>query len=205
MPRFLIMPSPLPRPYPTAIAAVAASSLILLSACGQNTPTPQPADTTVPADAPLSTVAPTPSTPVAAASPEPATSDAAALIPEAEKGETGARAVLLTWARALENGDYDTAYAQWGEDGSRSRMDKAAHASFWRKYRTITVAVPTGTMDAGAGSLFYEAPAVVTGTNQAGKPYRLEGVIRLRRVNDVPGATAAQLRWHIEQADLKTA
>jgi len=37
-----------------------------------------------------------------------------------------------------------------------------------------------------------------------GKPFRLEGEVVLRRVNDVDGATADQLRWHIAQADLKS-
>ncbi|MFC4257192.1 hypothetical protein GRI97_16370 [Altererythrobacter xixiisoli] len=143
--------------------------------------------------------------PLPAASGTSTPDNVATLVPESEKGETGARNVLLTWARALENGNYDAAYAQWGEAGERSGMDAAAHADYWRKYSRITIAVPKGTMDAGAGSLFYEVPAVVTGTDKDGRPFRLEGTVFLRRVNDVDGATPAQLRWHIDRVDLKPA
>jgi len=118
----------------------------------------------------------------------------------ADKGEKGARAVLLTWARALENKQFDTAWSQFG-DPPASRED---YARWWSRYRTITVAVPTGSMDAGAGSLYYSSHATLTGLTRTGQPYRLEGTVVLRRVNDVPGATPAQLRWHIESAVLQS-
>ena len=47
------------------------------------------------------------------------------LVPEAEKGEKGARNILLEWARALERRDFARADAQWGagaaEAGSAAR------------------------------------------------------------------------------------
>jgi len=127
--------------------------------------------------------------------------DASEALPTADKGEKGARAVLLTWARALENKQFDTAWNQFG-DPPASRED---YARWWSRYRTITVAVPTGSMDAGAGSLYYSSHATLTGLTRTGEPYRLEGTVVLRRVNDVPGATPAQLRWHIESAVLHSA
>jgi len=126
--------------------------------------------------------------------------DASGALPTADKGEKGARAVLLTWARALENKQFDTAWNQFG-DPPASRED---YARWWSRYRTITVAVPTGSMDAGAGSLYYSSHATLTGLTRTGQPYRLEGTVVLRRVNDVPGATPAQLRWHIESAVLQS-
>lgn len=126
--------------------------------------------------------------------------DASGALSTADKGEKGARAVLLTWARALENKQFDTAWSQFG-DPPASRED---YARWWSRYRTITVAVPTGSMDAGAGSLYYSSHATLTGLTRTGQPYRLEGTVVLRRVNDVPGATPAQLRWHIESAVLQS-
>jgi hypothetical protein len=125
------------------------------------------------------------------------------LIPEAEKGEKGARNVLLEWAHDLEQGKPDAAYALWGHGGETSGMTRVEHAAYWGRFKTITVAMPTGTMEGAAGSLYYEAPVTVVGKQQNGRPYRLEGQITLRRVNDVDGASAEQLRWHIEQLDLK--
>lgn len=121
--------------------------------------------------------------------------------PEAMKGVKGARAVLLTWARALENRQFGTAWDQFGNPPA----SRAAFTKWWQRYRTITVSVPTGEMEGAAGSSYYTAPATVTGETIEGKPFKLQGDVILRRVNDVDGATPAQLRWHIESADLKAA
>ena len=76
----------------------------------------------------------------------------------------------------------------------------------WRKLFAdlgeITVAVPGGTMEGAAGSSYYTSDATITATDSEGRPIRYEGPIVLRRVNDVPGASAEQLRWHIESVKL---
>ena len=60
-----------------------------------------------------------------------------------------------------------------------------------------------GQIEGAAGSLFVEVPVVVYGTMKTGEPVNLKGKVRLRRVNDVPGATADQLSWHIAETALK--
>lgn len=171
--------------------------LLALAGCGQE-PAPAPRDIA----AATATPAAEPAPPVVPAA-TPAAELAPPLVPEQEKGEKGARNVLLAWARALELGDHATAYAQWGaEAGARSGMTAAEHAAWWSRFKTVTVAMPSGTMGGAAGSSYYEAPTTVVGKRQDGKPYRLEGTVVLRRVNDVPGATADQLRWHLEKVDL---
>lgn len=144
---------------------------------------------------PLPTSTPEPGQPVPPAPPAPPPPPLTA----SDKGEKGARGVLLAWARALENRQFALARAQFGHPPS----SEAAFVRWWERYATITVAVPGGEMDAGAGSLTYTAPATVTGTTRDGKPFRLQGDVVLRRVNDVDGATPAQLRWHIDSADLQ--
>lgn len=172
-------------------------ALLALAGCGQE-PAPAPQDTAV-----ASPALPAPE-PRATAEPVPATAEQAPpLVPEAEKGEKGARNVLLAWAHALEQGDYATAFAQWGSEAEmRSGMTAAEHAAWWSRFKTVTIAMPSGTMEGAAGSSYYEAPTTVVGKLRNGKPYRLEGAVVLRRVNDVPGATPDQLRWHIEKVDL---
>lgn len=119
-----------------------------------------------------------------------------------EKGEKGARAVLLAWARAIEFGRYAEARAQWGEKGAASGLDAAAYAAQFTPYRRITIGFGDGEVEGAAGSLFYEVPVTFTGTLTAGRVDRREGRVTLRRVNDVPGASAEQLRWHIEKSTM---
>lgn len=121
----------------------------------------------------------------------------AELVPEAEKGETGARNVLLAWARALELKEFDQAWMLFGEGGAQSGMTAAGYAAQFADYRDIIVEVADGSIEGGAGSLYYEVPTTISGTTMGGGPYRLTGTTVLRRVNDVDGATPTQLRWHL--------
>jgi len=41
-------------------------------------------------------------------------------------------------------------------------------------------------------------PVAFYGTRKTGAEYRERAAVVLRRVNDVPGSTEAQRRWHIE-------
>ena len=125
----------------------------------------------------------------------------APLTPEAERGEAGARNVLLSFARAIELDRIDQAYAMLGET-DRSRWSRAQFAALFADLDDITVAVPGGTMEGAAGSSYYTAPATLTAEDANGGSVRHQGEIVLRRVNDVPGATPEQLRWHIERVDL---
>lgn len=124
---------------------------------------------------------------------------AAVLSAKQEKGEAGARAVLQRWARGLERHRFGQAWAQFGHPPASQQ----AFAHWWSRYRTITVTLGRGSGDAAAGSLYYTAAATLTGLTRRGRPYRLQGPVILRRVNDIDGATPRQLRWHIDSADLK--
>jgi hypothetical protein len=198
----------------------AASGALALSGCSGSAPAGDaPQDTSTTADQPATVASspsappatPTPSTSTAAQMPEvpappavPAPAAAppsASLSPQAQKGSAGAQAVLRTWAQALENRQFDVAWQQFGNPPA----SRAAFIKWWNRYRTIKVSLGAGESDAAMGSLYYTAPATLTGTTMDGKPFRLKGDIVLRRVNDVDGATPAQLRWHIGTADLKDA
>ncbi|MGJ0238809.1 hypothetical protein ACQEPB_09865 [Novosphingobium fluoreni] len=198
------------------------SAIVMLAGCGGNgaseaTASNAPADaatteTVLPAATDAAVATPPVMPPPVPMPPTPPASDISApppappppvssVTPEAMKGVKGARAVLLTWARALENRQFGTAWDQFGSPPA----SRAAFTKWWQRYRTISVSVPTGEMEGAAGSSYYTAPAIVTGETIEGKPFKLQGGVILRRVNDVDGATPAQLRWHIESADLKAA
>jgi len=53
-------------------------------------------------------------------------------------------------------------------------------------------------MEGAAGSTFISVPLVVYGKRTNGADFSQSGEAALRRVNDVPGSTAAQRRWHID-------
>jgi hypothetical protein len=121
------------------------------------------------------------------------------LTTQQKKGDAGARMVLQRWAGALERHRFGQAWAQFGHPPASQQ----AFARWWSRYRTIKVTLGRGSGDAGAGSLYYTAQATLSGLTRQGRPYRLQGPVILRRVNDVDGATPEQLRWHIDSADLK--
>jgi hypothetical protein len=58
-------------------------------------------------------------------------------------------------------------------------------------------------MEGAAGSSYVEIPFRLYGKLKAGRTFNLVGPITLRRVNDVPGSTEEQRRWHIYQSGLK--
>lgn len=116
-----------------------------------------------------------------------------------EKGVEGARVVAQRWASALERRDFATAWAQFGHPPA----SRPAFVRWWNRYRTIRVTLKRESSDAAAGSLYYTARARLTGLTRQGRRYVLEGPLVLRRVNDIDGATPAQLRWHIDTANLK--
>lgn len=123
------------------------------------------------------------------------------LLPEAEKGEKGARNILLSFARAIELKEFDQAWEMLSE-GDKRKWSKPAFAKMFADLGQMTVAVPGGTMEGGAGSLYYTSPIAITAPDAAGRPVRIEGETVLRRVNDVDGATADQLRWHFDRVTL---
>ena len=115
--------------------------------------------------------------------------------------ETGARAVLLDFARAIELKRFGQAYALLSP-ADQQRWSRADFAAIFKDLGKITVAVPTGTPEGAAGSLYYTAPDHGHERRQGRPPVRIEGEAILRRVNDVDGATPAQLRWHFDQVTL---
>ena len=60
-----------------------------------------------------------------------------------------------------------------------------------------------GEIEGAAGSLYVEVPVVIYGRLRQGAEVHEKGKAVLRRVNEVPGSTAAQRRWHIERIELE--
>ena len=59
-----------------------------------------------------------------------------------------------------------------------------------------------GNTEGAAGSIYVTVPVVVYGKLKGGDQFRHPASVILRRVNDVPGSTETQRRWHIERIEL---
>jgi hypothetical protein len=58
-----------------------------------------------------------------------------------------------------------------------------------------------GEPEGAAGSIYVTIPVVFYGQKSTGASFRRRADINLRRVNDVPGSTEEQRRWHIERIE----
>ena len=105
----------------------------------------------------------------------------------------GAANVVQTYFALLETGKAQEA-AALRSDGAV--VDLKPYATYHGQ-----VGAP-GPIEGAAGSLYVEAPVVLYGRKAQGGEFHQSGKVVLRRVNNVPGATAAQLRWRIERFDL---
>ncbi|MFC3712751.1 hypothetical protein ACFOMD_09230 [Sphingoaurantiacus capsulatus] len=133
-----------------------------------------------------------------------ATGDEAAVVSDGETSPTAAREVVLRYYAAIDRRDYGSAYALWGDGGrasGKSAADFARGFAETEKSR-VTAGLPSAPQGA-AGSLYVEVPVQVAATLRSGAEQRFAGSYTLRRVNGLPGATPAQLRWHIHRATLR--
>ncbi len=106
--------------------------------------------------------------------------------------------VLIGWAKVVSLRDWAAARAYWGDNGAASGLSEQAFAARWNAVKNPDVSLGVGQQEGAAGSSFYTAPVIIADGKR-----RISGYVVLRRVNDVPGATPEQLRWHIESSTLE--
>lgn len=111
------------------------------------------------------------------------------------KGEAGARAVLRDWAGAVERGDR----AALRTLGGRAQADSAALPP--PGWRAVHARIGTAAVEGAAGSLYYRAPVDLDAVGPNGNRVHRRLYVTVRRVNDVEGASAESLRWHIERIE----
>lgn len=159
--------------------------ILLLAACGGEAPIPAPTgtgDLNVQEAAhvdPLATPNPLP----------PQVADFPAL------GSRTCIDVVRFYGEALAAGQWEQAALAWADpviDGERLR-------SLFEGYRRPVIAWGQPSEEGAAGSLYCTVPGTLTDAADGGKA-PVTGEIVLRRVNDVDGATAEQLRWTIRSS-----
>lgn len=109
------------------------------------------------------------------------------------KSGQGAGQVLQSYFALVESGRFAEADKLWS--AGVERLDLTG-------YREIhgNIGAP-GKVEGGAGSLYVEIPVQIYGRMKHGQEFSSRGIMILRRVNDVPGSTEEQRRWHIMNAE----
>jgi hypothetical protein len=191
----------------TALAAI-----LLLSACEKPAQTSNQANEAAPVSpAPSAPAAPTPAN---QASPAPAPAPPAPGTPgglpddksplEEPKGAIDPKSaeaagqVVQHYGALIEQKRFGEAERLWG-DAATAKQTTAELKRYSEAH--LQVGKPYN-MEGAAGSSYITVPVVLYGTLD-GKSAHRSGDAILRRVNDVPGSTAAQRRWHFERIDWK--
>jgi hypothetical protein len=119
------------------------------------------------------------------------------------KSAQGAGQVLQLFGGLLEQRKFGEAYRLWSDSGRASGLSEDQFVAAYDKYAEIHSEVRTpGQMEGAAGSSYVDIPFRLYGKLNNGRPFNLVGPVTLRRVNDVPGSTEEQRRWHIYKSDL---
>jgi hypothetical protein len=113
------------------------------------------------------------------------------------KSVEAAGQVVQSYGALIEQKRWSEANALWGDAASAAKMEATlAQAADVH----LEIGNP-GDPEGAAGSIYVTVPAIFYGDSKDGQPFRRSADVILRRVNDVPGSTDAQRRWHIERID----
>jgi hypothetical protein len=157
-----------------------------------NEPSAQPSAPATQETAPAPQVNQAENTPAPAAAPEHRTSLPEPKGPIDPKSVEAAGQVVQHFGALVESNRYIEAGRLW------SNADAAAKFMKMLRPGTHLEIGDLGATEGAAGSIYTTMPVVFYGTG-----YRKPADVVLRRVNDVPGSTEAQRRWHIERIDWK--
>lgn len=124
--------------------------------------------------------------------------------PFTETSAQGAANVVQIYYALLEAKKYEPAWKVWQDEGRASGMTFDEFKESFSKYREYhaNIGAP-GRIEGAAGSLYVEVPVQVYGRLNTGDEFNMLGSVQLRRVNDVPGSTAEQRKWHIAASNVK--
>ena len=111
--------------------------------------------------------------------------------------------VIRNYYSAIDRRDYQQAYSAWDRDGAASHQSFKSFKQGFANTASVAVEVgEPGRLDGAAGSTYIEIPVTVTAVTKNGTRQRFRGSYVLRRVNDVPGSTPEQRRWHLYSAHI---
>lgn len=173
---------------PTGIAIAAA----LVAACDQ-----QPAQNHAQANAPEPPAANAPASapPANAVAPDDRTPLSEPQGPIDPKSAEAAGQVVQHYGALIERQRWLKAEKLWGDIDAARAFATTLGGRFGQVHLEIG---KLGETEGAAGSIYTTVPVTFYGDK-----YRRPAETILRRVNDVPGSTAAERRWHIERIEWK--
>jgi hypothetical protein len=115
------------------------------------------------------------------------------------KSTAAAGQVVQSFGALIEQKRWSEAEALWGDAAAAARLTATLKGN---RETHLEIGKP-GDPDGAAGSIYVTVPVIFYGKNSTGGDVRKAGDVILRRVNDVPGSTEAQRRWHIERIETK--
>ncbi len=120
------------------------------------------------------------------------------------KSAEGAGQVVQSYAALLEQGRFPEAYRLWSDGGRASGLSQSEFIAEQGKYAEIHMEIGApGQMEGAAGSSYVEMPVRMYGKLRSGESFSRLQTVTLRRVNDVPGSTEEQRRWHIYRIEAR--
>jgi hypothetical protein len=152
---------------------------------------------------PLSANTPSVASPSIASSPIPPPISLAQSAVGAEPLGQQAVQVIRNYYNAIARRDYKQAYLAWDRDGAASQQSFQQFKQGFANTASVAVEVgEPGKLDGAAGSVYIKIPVTVTAITRNRTRQRFRGSYVLRRVNDVPGSTPEQRRWHLYSANI---
>ncbi|MGV0102307.1 Lipoprotein [Nostoc sp. DSM 114160] len=120
-----------------------------------------------------------------------------------QSSEQRAVQVIRDYYSAIARQDYKQAYSAWDGNGAASKQSFEQFKQGFANTTSVAVEIgKPGRPDPGAGSIYIEIPVTITTVTTNGTPQRFRGSYVLRRVNNVPGSTPEQRKWHLYSAKI---
>lgn len=113
------------------------------------------------------------------------------------KSPEAAGQIVQQYGALIEQRRLAAARTLWGDLASA----KAFEADLARYAEVHLEIGKPGDMEGAAGSIYIAEPVTFYGKLKSGEQFRRAATITLRRVNDVPGSTEEQRRWHVERIE----
>ena len=111
--------------------------------------------------------------------------------------------VVRDYYAAIRAHDFLRAYRMWEASGQRNVRSYARFASGFDSTESVDAkAGPAGRVEGAAGSRYVTVPVEIDSRLRDGTQQKFTGTYTLRRVV-VPGASAAQRRWHLYAASIR--
>ena len=113
------------------------------------------------------------------------------------KSVEAAGQVVQHYGALIEQGRWTASRELWSSEEAARAFERNFRASADVHMEIGDMGEPEG----AAGSIYLTEPVTFYGKKNGGGDYRRKAEIVLRRVNDVPGSTETQRRWHIERVE----